>query len=215
LIEVLISISLLSIVLLSLYNSVAMLRHSNAQLFDYLEKAEREKLGTETMFLDIAGSDGNISIAGDEYARLCMENTDNSIYELPSAKVCWVVTKKEKRLLRVEGNHYRLPLGSEAHVAVDTVMERVDLFHVYRSKENVLVVLQQKGKESVSFLVQGIPKPVKKKKKKKKLKKKKQKSIPLKRGPAAKPPTSGGGAGRQGGAPAKPAPSSPQSRVVQ
>ena len=168
LIEVLVSISLLSLVLLALYNSVGMLRKSNMQLFSYLEKAEREKQGTETLFLDIAGSDGNLTIRGDEFARLCLENTVNSLHELPSAKVCWVVSKEKSLLLRSEGNGYKLPLRSEERVAVDAVMENVDLFRVYRQKSEVLVLLRQKGKESISFLVQGVPEPVKKKPKKKK-----------------------------------------------
>ena len=168
LIEVLISIALLSLVLLALYRSVDMLRSSNRQLFGYLEKANREKQGTETLFLDIAGSDGNLTIAGDEFSRLCMESSVNSLYGLSAAKVCWVVSKKEHTLLRSEGNGYTLPLNSDDRVAVDAVIEDVDLFRVYRQKGEVLVMLRQKGKNSISFMVQGVPEIIKKKKKVKK-----------------------------------------------
>ncbi len=181
LIEVLISIALLSLVLLALYRSVDMLRSSNRQLFGYLEKANREKQGTETLFLDIAGSDGNLTIAGDEFSRLCMESSVNSLYGLSVAKVCWVVSKKEHTLLRSEGNGYTLPLNSDDRVAVDAVIEDVDLFRVYRQKGEVLVMLRQKGKNSISFMVQGVPEIIKKKKKVKKSKKpKKRKSNPKK-----------------------------------
>ncbi len=168
LIEVLISIALLSLVLLALYRSVDMLRSSNRQLFDYLEKANREKQGTETLFLDIAGSDGNLTIAGDEFSRLCLENSVNSLYGLSAAKVCWVVSKKGHTLLRSEGNGYTLPLNSDDRVAVDAVIEDVDLFRAYRQKGEVLVMLRQKGKNSISFMVQGVPEIIKKKKKVKK-----------------------------------------------
>jgi prepilin-type N-terminal cleavage/methylation domain-containing protein len=168
LIEVLISIALLSLVLLALYRSVDMLRSSNRQLFGYLEKANREKQGTETLFLDIAGSDGNLTIAGDEFSRLCMESSVNSLYGLSAAKVCWVVSKKEHTLLRSEGNGYTLPLNSDDRVAVDAVIEDVDLFRAYRQKGEVLVMLRQKGKNSISFMVQGVPEIIKKKKKVKK-----------------------------------------------
>ena len=80
LIEILISISLLSLVLLALYKSLDTLRASNRQLLDHLQKAQREKQATQTLFLDIAGSDGNISIAGDEFAQLCLEESVNSLY---------------------------------------------------------------------------------------------------------------------------------------
>ena len=80
LIEVLISIALLSIVLLALYRSLDMLRSSNRQLLHYLQKGDIEKRATEILFLDIAGSDGNITIKrDDDYSRLCMESTINSI----------------------------------------------------------------------------------------------------------------------------------------
>jgi prepilin-type N-terminal cleavage/methylation domain-containing protein len=171
LIEVLISIALLSFVLLALYKSVSMLQSSNVQLFQHLERADNEKRGTETLFLDIAGSDGNLTIAGDEFSRLCLLNTVNSLYGLSAAKVCWVVSKKTHTLLRSEGNGYTLPLNSDDRVAVDAVMEDIDLFRVYRKKGNALVMLRQKGKKSISFLVQGVPEAIKKKKKKK-LKKK-------------------------------------------
>ncbi len=181
LIEVLISIALLSLVLLALYRSVDMLQSSNRQLFGYLEKANREKQGTETLFLDIAGSDGNLTIVGDEFSRLCMENSVNSLYGLSAAKVCWVVSKKEHTLLRSEGNGYTLPLNSDDRVAVDAVIEDVDLFRAYRQKGEVLVMLRQKGKNSISFMVQGVPEIIKKKKKVKKSKKpKKRKSNPKK-----------------------------------
>jgi len=175
LIEVLISIALLSLVLLALYRSVDMLRSSNRQLFGYLEKANREKLGTEILFLDIAGSDGNLTIAGDEFSRLCLENSVNSLYGLSAAKVCWVVSKKKHTLLRSEGNGYALPTNSDDRVAVDAVIEGVDLFRVYRKKSEVLVMLRQKGKNSISFMVQGVPEIIKKKKKPKKPKKPKTK----------------------------------------
>jgi len=171
LIEVLISIALLSFVLLALYKSVSMLQSSNVQLFQHLERADNEKRGTEMLFLDIAGSDGNLTIAGDEFSRLCLLNTVNSLYGLSVAKVCWVVSKKTHTLLRSEGNGYTLPLNSDDRVAVDAVMGDIDLFRVYRKKGNALVMLRQKGKKSISFLVQGVPEVIKKKRKKK-LKKK-------------------------------------------
>ena len=188
LIEVLISVALLSLVLLALYRSVDMLRSSNRQLFHYLEKANREKQGTETLFLDIAGSDGNLTIVGDEFSRLCLENSVNSLYGLSAAKVCWVVSKKEHTLLRSEGNGYTLPLNSDDRVSVDAVIGDVDLFRVYRQKGEVLVMLRQKGKNSISFMVQGVPEIIVKKKKPKKPKKPKVKKAPGKSTPAKQKP---------------------------
>ncbi len=164
LVEVLISIALLGIILPALYQSVDLLRDSNSHLFEYLEKAKKSTQATDTLYLDILSSDGNISIQKDEYSRVCIEQTKNSLYALSVAKVCWLVLKKDKTLVRVEGNNYHLPLGLEERVEVNPVMKNVEIFDVYHEKDKILVLLQQKAKEPISFMIQGISKPVKKKK---------------------------------------------------
>jgi len=174
LIEVLIAIALLGIMLPALYQSVDLLRDSNAHLFTYLEKAKKTTKSTDTLYLDLVSSDGNISIKKDEYSRVCMEQTKNSLYALSVAKVCWLVLKKDKTLVRVEGNNYKLPLGSEEKVEVNPVMKNVEVFDVYYEKDKILVLLQQTAQEPITFMIQGITKPVKKKKKPKKPTKKKR-----------------------------------------
>jgi len=170
LIEVLISIALLGIILPALYESVALLRDSNSHLFTYLEKAKKVTEATDTLYLDLVSSDGNISIQKDDYSRVCIENTKNSLYALSVAKVCWVVLKKDKTLLRVEGYDYKLPLGLEEKVEVNPVMKNVKIFDVYYEKDKILVLLQQVDQEPITFMIQGVSKPKKKKKKVKKTK---------------------------------------------
>jgi len=182
LLEVLISIALLGIILPALYKSVDMLQDSNQHLFEYLEKSKKITKATQTLYLDILSSDGNITIKKDEFTRLCMEQTKNSLYALPVAKVCWVVLKKDNTLVRIEGNAYNLPLGSEERVEINPIMKGVELFDIYHQEDKILVLLQQQAKEPISFMVQGVSKPEKKKKKKKKKSKKSKKKnqAPLK-----------------------------------
>jgi hypothetical protein len=172
--EVLISIALLGLILPALYRSVDLLRDSNQHLLGYLEKSKKISKATQILYLDILSSDGNITIKKDEFSRLCIEETQNSLYALPSAKVCWIVLKKSNTLARVEGNGYHLPVGAEERVEIDPVMQDVTLFDVYHEKDKVLVLLQQHEKEPISFMVQGVEKPQKKKKKKEKKAKKKK-----------------------------------------
>jgi len=167
LLEVLISIALMGIILPALYQSVDMLRESNSHLFEYVEQSKKIGKATETLYLDILSSDGNLTIQKDEFTRLCIEETHNSLYGLPSAKVCWVVLKKGNILLRVEGNGYQLPLRADDRVEVDRLMAGLDVFDLYYNKDKVLVLLQQANKEPISFLVQGVTKPKKRKKKRK------------------------------------------------
>jgi len=177
LIEVLISIVLLGLIIPALYSSVNLLRDSNAHLFSYVKKAQKITKSTEVLFLDIASSDGNISLKTEEFSRVCMEETKNSLYALGAPKVCWLVLKKENTLVRVEGVAYHLPLLSEENVEVDTIMSNIEIFNISRSQDKgqsmLLVLLKQKGKEAISFMVQGIDKPKKREKKVKKQKPKK------------------------------------------
>ena len=191
LIEVLISIALLGIMLPALYQSVDLLRDSNSHLFEYLEKAKKSTQATDTLYLDIVSSDGNISIQKDEYARVCIEQTKNSLYSLSVAKVCWLVLKKDKTLARVEGNSYNLPLGLEERVEVNPVMKNVEIFDVYHKKDKILVLLQQYAKEPISFMIQGVSRPVKKKPKKpiQPIKQKNKNGIPPKEADSTKPPS--------------------------
>ena len=164
LLEVLISIALLGIVIVALFSSVDMMQNSNQQLAQYLEKSKKITKATKVLYMDIMGSDANITIQKDKFSRVCMGETRHSLYALPTAKVCWVVLKKENTLARIEGNAYHLPLRLEESVEIDPVMMDIELFDVYHEKDKILVLIQQKGQEPISFMLQGVTKAVKKKK---------------------------------------------------
>jgi len=164
LIEVLISVALLSVVMLGLYSALTMQRSSNKHLFDYLTKAIDADKVIMVLYRDIMYSDGNLTIKKGEFDRFCIENTGNSLYGLSRAKVCWLVAKEDDQLLRVEGNGYTLPLKYEEKVAVDHTMDHLVLFDISRKKGEVLVMLQSANEEPYAFMLQGIEQPPKKKK---------------------------------------------------
>lgn len=163
LLEVLISIALMGIVLVALFSSVDMLQNSNQHLLHYLKKSKKITKASKILYSDLLGSDGNISIKKDEFSRVCIEETANSLYALPLAKVCWAVLKKNNTLVRIEGNGYDLPLGLDERVEVDLVMKGMEIFDLYHEKDKILILMKQEGKEPISFMLQGITKPVKKK----------------------------------------------------
>ncbi len=164
LIEVLIAIALLGIILPALYQTISLLRSSNNHLYEYLEKTKNNTKIIETLYLDLVSSDGNITIKKDDFSRVCIENTKNSLYGMSVAKVCWVVVKSDNTLARVEGYGYTLPSSYEEKVEVDLVIKNIEIFDLYYKKDKILVILQQKGQKSVSFMIQGVEKPKKPKK---------------------------------------------------
>ena len=156
LIEVLVSIALLGVILVPLFSVVDMMRKSNEHLLRALKSSQEVTKASKVLFLDILSSDGTLFIKKDEFARLCIEETKNSLYNLPVAKVCWVVLKNKNTLVRIEGYDYKLPLKSEDKVEVDLVVENVDFFDVYQQDDKVVVLLKQQGKEPINFMLQGI-----------------------------------------------------------
>ena len=161
LIEVLISITLLSLVLMALYKSADILRNSNLHLFHYLEKSTNTLKGSQTLYMDLMHSDYNISINSEnKFHRLTINHTTHSIHGMPQAKVVWLVYKEKNTLLRIEGGEYQLPLKSEARVEVDVIGEQMELFKIYKSKKKtkVLVMIKRVGQESQIFMTQNLPK---------------------------------------------------------
>ncbi|ADV45317.1 prepilin-type N-terminal cleavage/methylation domain-containing protein [Nitratifractor salsuginis] len=166
LIEVLISILLISLVLLGLYQSLDVQRSSNRNLHEHLVKAMNRDRVVMALYRDLLSSDGNLTLVKGEYDRLCINRTAHTLYDLPNPRVCWLVLKEGRELIRVEGGDYRLPLRSGDHVAIDRVMGPMRLFDITRRKGEVLVAMQEEGKEPYAFLLQGLVAPKKPPKKK-------------------------------------------------
>ena len=165
LIEVLISITLLSLVLMALYKSADILRNSNLHLFRYLEKSTNTLKGSQTLYMDLMHSDDNITINTEEkFHRLTINRTRHSIHGLAQVKVVWLVYKENNTLLRLEGGAYHLPLKSEERVEIDVISNHLELFKIYRSKKKtkVLAMIKIKGQEPQIFMTQNLPeKPLK------------------------------------------------------
>ena len=162
LIEVLISITLLSLVFMALYKSADILRDSNLHLFKYLQKTSTNLKGSKTLYMDLMHADHNITIVTEEkYHRLSMEHTTHSLYGQGAAKVTWLVAKEGNALLRIEGGEYTFPLREEQRVEVDVVLKDTEMFKVYKSKkkDKILVIMQTKGQDPQTFMVQNIALP--------------------------------------------------------
>ena len=178
LIEVLISVALLSLVLLGLYQSLNLQRSSNKHLHEFLQTTVDRDRVAMTLYRDLSASDGRLKIHRDRFDRLCIASTAHSLYGLSSPKVCWLVIKEDNTLVRTEGGDYHLPLKSEEVVATDRVLPHMEIFDLVRKGDDLLVVFRAAGHTPYSFLVQGLKPPAKKKiMKKKPIKSKKKKTM--------------------------------------
>ena len=161
LLEVLISIMLLSLVLMALYRSADILRASNKNLFKHLEHSSDSIKGANCLYMDLLQSDNNITInTKKKFHKISIESTQHSLYGLYFAKVVWLIYKKDNTLLRIEGNNFKLPLKSENNVAIDTITNNIELFKAYSNKKNgkIIVIIKKVGEDTQSFMVQSLHK---------------------------------------------------------
>ena len=158
LIEVLISITLLSLVLMALYRSTDILRRSNKHLYHHLEKSTKSIKGNKVLYMDLLQADENITISDEnKFHQITMLNTGHSLYGQSSAQVTWLVSKNENTLLRIEGSSYELPLKEDSYVEIDPIVENVELFKIYKNKKKnkILILLQHNGRPVQSFMIQN------------------------------------------------------------
>ena len=162
LLEVLISIMLLSLVLMALYRSADILRASNKNLFHYLEKSSDSIKGAKTLYIDLLQSDSNITIENRDknFYRVIINKTKHSLYGLYSAKVAWLVYKEDNTLLRIEGIDYKIPIKQDKKVEIDKISKNIELFTAYRSKkkDKILFIIKSIGQDAQSFMIQNISK---------------------------------------------------------
>ena len=158
-VEVLISITLLSLVLMALYKSADLMRASNLHLFNHLKKSTNTLKGSTTLYKDLIHAEHNMSIDTEEkFHRLSIENTTHSLYGLAQAKVVWLVHKTDNTLLRVEGGSFNIPLKNEERVEIDVIAKNIELFKIYKSKkkDKILAMIQIKGQDPQVFMSQNI-----------------------------------------------------------
>ena len=165
LLEVLISIMLLSMVLMALYRSADILRSSNKNLFNHLQTSTDAIKGAKTLYMDIIQSDSNLTIdTQKKFHHIIIENTKHSLYGMSSVKVVWLVYKEKNQLLRIEGSRYNIPLKLEENVAIDKVASNMELFKAYKSKKKdaLLVIMKINGQDPQSFIVRNLAIKIKK-----------------------------------------------------
>lgn len=152
LIEMLISIVLITLVLAALYSVTNNIITTNQKLIEKTKNNSELDNVFSAMSLDILGSDGNITIDKNGFSRLCINSTTNSFFELDAPKVCWLVLRDRNTLARVEGANFSIPTRQGMVEAIPMASD-LEFFDVYGQENRIVVVAKQKGKKALSFMV--------------------------------------------------------------
>ena len=143
LLEVLISVMLLSLIMVGLNETIDKLRLSNKHISKRIAKVLSEEKVVKLIYQDILQSDGTIDIISKDknIHRLIINNTQNSLYGLFNVKVAWIVDKNKNSLLRDENGDFSLPLKHEENIAIDKVIDDIEIFTCYKNKDKNKILL--------------------------------------------------------------------------
>ena len=135
LIELLISVLILSILMLFLYKSYDALNRSNATLNGAVQKLSKELLIKKCIYLDLTTAFGDsINILQQNPQKdILFLQTNNSLHNRINPYVGYIV--KDKILYRIESLKplKEYPLGVDSEFIVDQ-LAKIEIFRIYKSK---------------------------------------------------------------------------------
>ena len=181
LVELIVSILLLSIIAMFLYSTTSSLQKRN-KIFAQKEKLlEKDDKLLDLLYDDIFESN-ELNISTNEFTILSM-HTKNTLYDIDYPYVTWLVYKNDNTLLRFESilPFSKMNIDNNYLYHISKVSKDCEVFKIYQSKkrDKILIDIKFKGK---NHLIYELPKPLSIKVHKKKKRSKspsKQKQIKL------------------------------------
>jgi len=151
LIEMLIAISLLSVITIFLYQTYSSLQHSNRFYGEELSEASREQKLRKTIYLDLSLSmpDSIKLINIDKNADVLIMQSSHSVHQRIMPYIAYLI--KDDHLMRIESSQKLFyPLSGEEEMVIDD-LEEVKTFRVFQKESSFLVHLEQKDKKMILF----------------------------------------------------------------
>lgn len=151
LIEMLIAISLLSVITLFLYQTNASLQHSNHFYGEELSEASREQKLRKTIYLDLSLSmpDSINLINIDKNSDVLIMQSSHSVHRRIMPYIAYMV--KDDHLMRIESSQKLFyPLSGEEEMVIDD-LEEVKTFRIFQKENSFLVHLEQEDKKMILF----------------------------------------------------------------
>ena len=150
LIELVISIMIIALIVTYLYESLGILKNANEQLAKRDETRKNEDKIKKLFILDLLQSSKiTIRKSDDKNFDLLILQTLNSLHNIKKPNVTYLVTKRDKKLIRIEGLDYSIPLDRDAvyRVKFDEVMHGLTLFKLYQNKKKNRILINIKEAE--------------------------------------------------------------------
>lgn len=155
LLELIISITIFSIIVVFLYKTIDQTRHSN-NLFADKKEALEESNHLHNIFLEDFAESSNVMISYDKDKNTIVKIVTNNTYHNAFFNNVTYLISKTKKLTRMESyqafNEIEpISLDFEANSYVDFLLEDIELFEVKNSGMNYNIVIKQKGKNRVFY----------------------------------------------------------------
>ncbi len=155
LLELIISITIFSIIVVFLYKTIDQTRHSN-NLFTDKKEALEESNHLHNVFLEDFAESSNVMISYDKDKNAIVKIVTNNTYHNAFFNNVTYLISKTKKLTRMESyqafNELEpISLDFEANSYVDFLLEDIELFEVKNSGVNYNIVIKQKGKNRVFY----------------------------------------------------------------
>jgi len=147
LIEVLVSITILSIIVVVMSQVISSVRISKDILQTTYKQSQQYDLAVKLLYNDIVNA-GYINIVNDNKNYSILEiRTKNSIYNIPYPYVLYYVSKKNNTLIRLSSAHpISIPVTYEfENFYILPLLNKVKIFKIY-SKSNKYLIYLQKNK---------------------------------------------------------------------
>ena len=142
LIEILLSLMILSILFLAMSGVISSLKNSKKVLDNYYLSSKENELLVKTLYGDLvnATSVKVVHSRNSDYDRIYL-TTSNSLYHLISPYVLWYVSKNEDTLIRIE-SPFVITIPNDNLFFLDKFKSGVKLFKIYQKEGKYLVFLK-------------------------------------------------------------------------
>jgi len=153
LVEMIISVILLGIIVVFLYETVSNLERTNRIFSDNETSLSKKERILDLLYEDIFLAN-SLNIKGIDNSLVSIQ-TSNTLFDIAQPNVTWLVVREKNTLLRFESTKEFEKMSSDNsdYYHISKVGENCEIFKVYQSnkKENILIHIQFKDQEPMVY----------------------------------------------------------------